>query len=71
MNDLNPDGIEPRCYGTSRGVMEKCSFCVQRLQEGKLKAKKESRPLKTGENDEWDLKTACQQACPTDSFVFR
>jgi Fe-S-cluster-containing dehydrogenase component len=46
--------------------MEKCSFCVQRLQEGKLKAKKEDRPLK----DMQDIKTACQQACPTDAIVF-
>jgi len=54
----------------SRGVMDKCSFCVQRLQDGKLKAKKESRPLKTGGNGEYDVKTACQQACPTDAIVF-
>ncbi|AYD46232.1 TAT-variant-translocated molybdopterin oxidoreductase [Arachidicoccus soli] len=62
---LNPD-VTVR----SRGVMEKCSFCVQRLQDGKLKAKKESRPLKSGENNEWDVKTACQQACAGDCIVF-
>ena len=57
---LNPD-ITVR----SRGVMEKCSFCIQRCQEGKLKAKKESRPLVDA-----DVKTACQQACPADAIVF-
>jgi MoCo/4Fe-4S cofactor protein with predicted Tat translocation signal len=57
---LNPD-VTVR----SRGVMEKCSFCVQRLQDGKLKAKKESRVL----SDD-DVKTACQQACPTHAIVF-
>ncbi len=62
---LNPD-VTVR----SRGVIEKCSFCVQRTQEGKLKAKKESRPLKTGGNNEWDVKTACQQSCPTNAIVF-
>jgi MoCo/4Fe-4S cofactor protein with predicted Tat translocation signal len=57
---LNPD-VTVR----SRGVMEKCSFCVQRLQEGKLNAKKESRPVKDGE-----IKTACMQACPTQAIIF-
>jgi molybdopterin-containing oxidoreductase family iron-sulfur binding subunit len=57
---LNPD-VTVR----SRGVMEKCSFCVQRVQEGKLNAKKEDRVLKDGE-----IKTACMQACPTDAIVF-
>jgi molybdopterin-containing oxidoreductase family iron-sulfur binding subunit len=62
---LNPDVVV-----RSRGVMEKCSFCVQRCQDGKLQAKKASRPLKSGENDEWDVQTACQQACPTNAIVF-
>lgn len=57
---LNPD-VTVR----SRGVMEKCSFCVQRLQEGKLKAKKENRTL-----TDKDAQTACQQACASDAIVF-
>ncbi len=57
---LNPD-VTVR----SRGVIEKCSFCVQRIQEGKLTAKKEGRRL--GDND---VKTACQTACPTGAIVF-
>jgi molybdopterin-containing oxidoreductase family iron-sulfur binding subunit len=57
---LNPDVVV-----RSRGVMEKCSFCVQRLQDGKLKAKKENRVLADG-----DVVTACQQACPTSAIVF-
>lgn len=62
---LNPD-VTVR----ARGVMEKCTFCIQRTQEGKLKAKKENRPLKSGQNGEWDVKSACQQACPTNAIVF-
>jgi molybdopterin-containing oxidoreductase family iron-sulfur binding subunit len=57
---LNPD-VTVR----SRGVMEKCSFCVQRLQESKLKAKRENRILNDG-----DAKTACMMACPTQAIVF-
>jgi MoCo/4Fe-4S cofactor protein with predicted Tat translocation signal len=57
---LNPDVVT-----RSRGVMEKCSFCVQRTQEGKLKAKMENRPL-GGD----DVQTACAQACPTNAITF-
>jgi molybdopterin-containing oxidoreductase family iron-sulfur binding subunit len=45
--------------------MEKCSFCVQRIQSGKLNAKKERRPMKDGE-----VVTACQAACATGAIVF-
>lgn len=57
---LNPD-VTVR----SRGVIEKCSFCVQRIQEGKLNAKKEQRTLR-----DQDVKTACQTACPTAAITF-
>jgi len=65
-DDLTRMVLNPDVTVRSRGVMEKCSFCVQRLQEGKLKAKKENRPLK----DLVDIKTACQQACATDAIIF-
>lgn len=57
---LNPD-VTVR----SRGVMEKCSFCVQRIQLGKLTAKKERREVEDG-----DVTTACQTACSTGAIVF-
>jgi molybdopterin-containing oxidoreductase family iron-sulfur binding subunit len=64
-DDLTRMVLNPDVTVRSRGVMEKCSFCVQRLQDAKLTAKKEGRPVKDGE-----AKTACQQACPTDAILF-
>jgi molybdopterin-containing oxidoreductase family iron-sulfur binding subunit len=57
---LNPD-VTVR----SRGVMEKCSMCIQRIQEGKLNAKKDGRRVNDGE-----IQTACSQSCPTNAIVF-
>ncbi len=57
---LNPD-VTVR----SKGVMEKCTFCVQRILEGKGNARDEGRPLRDG-----DIQTACQQSCPTQAIVF-
>ncbi len=57
---LNPDVVV-----RTRGVMEKCSLCVQQIQGGKLLAKKEMRAVKDG-----DMNTACSDACPTNAIIF-
>lgn len=64
-NQLGKMVLNPDVVVRSRGVVEKCSFCSQRLQEKKLEAKKEGRKLRDG-----DVQTACQQACPSDAIVF-
>ena len=66
MNDyLTRMVLNPDVTVRSRGVIEKCSFCVQRLQEGKLNAKKAQDPSLIR-----NLKVACAQACPTNAISF-
>ena len=55
----------PQVTVRSRGVMEKCTYCVQRITAGRLAAEKEDRPIRDGE-----VLTACQAACPTNAIVF-
>jgi molybdopterin-containing oxidoreductase family iron-sulfur binding subunit len=64
-DDLTRMVLNPDVTVRSRGVMEKCSFCVQRAQAGKLEAKKQNRTL-----EDRDMQTACQQACSADAIVF-
>jgi molybdopterin-containing oxidoreductase family iron-sulfur binding subunit len=48
-----------------RGVMEKCTYCVQRIWHARTESEKQNRPIRDGE-----IQTACQQVCPTDTIVF-
>jgi molybdopterin-containing oxidoreductase family iron-sulfur binding subunit len=63
-DDLGRMVLNPDVTVRTRGVMEKCSFCVQRIQSTKLTAKKEARPVMDGE-----LATACSEACPTNAII--
>ena len=55
----------PNVTVRERGVMEKCTFCVQRIREAEIAAGRDDRPLRGT-----DVRTACQQACPTNAIVF-
>jgi molybdopterin-containing oxidoreductase family iron-sulfur binding subunit len=63
--DRNPRALNPDVTVRTRGIMEKCNFCVGRLREAKHTAKIEGRPLRDGE-----VKVACQQTCPSEAIVF-
>ena len=55
----------PEVSVRSRGVMEKCTYCVQRIEYAKIEAEKEGRRVRDGE-----IVTACQATCPTESIIF-
>ncbi|NVK65406.1 MAG: TAT-variant-translocated molybdopterin oxidoreductase [Flavobacteriales bacterium] len=63
-DDLGRMVLNPDVTVRTRGVMEKCSFCVQRIQAGKLEAKMDGRPVQDG-----DYTTACADACPTNAII--
>lgn len=64
-DDLGRMVLNPDVVVRTRGVMEKCSFCVQKIQTGKLVAKKADRPVVDG-----DVSTACADVCPSNAITF-
>ena len=63
--DPLPNQFNPSVTVRRRGVMEKCTFCLQRIKQAEDRAKSENRPLVDGE-----VQTACAQVCPTNAIVF-
>ncbi len=64
-DDLSRMVLNPDVVVRSRGVMEKCSLCVQRIEEARALSRREGRTLADG-----DIKTACQQSCPAEAITF-
>src|SRR5205814_2406556 len=58
-------GRNPDVTVRSRGVMEKCTYCVQRISQARITAEKDQRKIRAGE-----IVTACQGACPTQAITF-
>jgi molybdopterin-containing oxidoreductase family iron-sulfur binding subunit len=63
--DLGAYQKNPDVTVRTRGVMEKCTYCIQRIEEGRIQAQEENRLIR-----DLEVRTACQQTCPTDAIVF-
>jgi molybdopterin-containing oxidoreductase family iron-sulfur binding subunit len=65
LDEVSKLQFNPEVTVRSRGVMEKCTYCVQRINEARIQAETESRRIRDGE-----IVTACQQVCPTRAIAF-
>jgi molybdopterin-containing oxidoreductase family iron-sulfur binding subunit len=64
-NERPPQSWNPDVTVRERGVMEKCTYCIQRIRTTQIAADRDDRPIHDGE-----IVTACQQSCPTQAIVF-
>jgi molybdopterin-containing oxidoreductase family iron-sulfur binding subunit len=64
-NERPPESWNPQVTVRERGVMEKCTYCIQRVRMAQIDADKEDRLVRDGE-----VQTACQQSCPTQAIIF-
>jgi MoCo/4Fe-4S cofactor protein with predicted Tat translocation signal len=64
-NDRPPESWNPEVTVRNRGVMEKCTYCIQRIRTTQIAAERDNRPIGDGE-----IVTACQQSCPTQAIIF-